>query len=172
MDLPGVIPGWGHWGMPVKEPKWARDAKAKAERARAEALAGRADAKKPLVIISEKYDRKAAAFTVPSVPFPFPNKEAFERSMRMPLGRDFNTDAAFRDLTRPKVLADAGALIDPIRFAEAKAEAKGAGGEGGGKGGGKGGGIARGRPGLGEERHKRKPGGAAGGAAGGKKRRQ
>ena len=157
-----MLPGWGHWGLPRVEPRWVRDAKAKAAAAHAAALAARADAKKPLVIISEKYDRKAAAFTVPAVPFPFPSKDAFERAMRMPLGRDFNTDAAFRDLTRPAVLADAGALIAPVTLAEPKN---------------KGGGFKAGRPGLGEERGagKRKGGAAAGpggaGPGGGKKRR-
>ena len=42
--------------------------------------------------------------------------------MRQPLGRDFNTDASFRNLTRPAVLKDAGVIIEPARFSAAGAE--------------------------------------------------
>jgi len=36
--------------------------------------------------------------------------------MRTPLGLDVNTDKSFRDLTRPKVLKNAGAVIRPMEF--------------------------------------------------------
>ena len=48
------------------------------------------------MIISERYDKKASKYGTPSVPFPFNAKEVYERSMRQPLGRDFNTDSSFR----------------------------------------------------------------------------
>lgn len=48
------------------------------------------------VVISEKFDKKAAQFHVESVPFGYSNKEVYEASLRQPLGRDFNTDASFR----------------------------------------------------------------------------
>lgn len=34
------------------------------------------------VILSEKWDKKAAKYTTPQVPFPFDNKETYERSIR------------------------------------------------------------------------------------------
>ena len=40
-------------------------------------------------------------------------------------GRETNTDASFRDLTRPKVLTKAGALIDPIKMSSGKQAAPG-----------------------------------------------
>ncbi len=52
--------------------------------------------------------------------------------MRQPLGRETNTDAAFRDMTRPKVLKQPGQTIAPIKFKRAPA------GRGGGEGGGRG----------------------------------
>lgn len=38
--------------------------------------------------------------------------------MRQPLGREFNTDASFRDLTRPAVLTTPGVIIEPVRFSK------------------------------------------------------
>jgi len=39
--------------------------------------------------------------------------------MRVPLGRDTNTEAAFRDLTRPKVIKQTGAIIAPLQLSKA-----------------------------------------------------
>ena len=70
------------------------------------------------------WDKKAnAKFSAPSLPYPFTSAEAHDRSLRQPLGRDYNTDASFRDLTRPSVIAKAGILIKPARFGAAAAAA-------------------------------------------------
>ena len=37
------------------------------------------------------------------MPYPFTSREAYERSMRAPIGPEYNTDEAFRNLTRPAV---------------------------------------------------------------------
>lgn len=63
---------------------------------RVEAIAKRKDAKLAAVIITERYDKKAAKYATPAVPFPFNSKDIYERSIRQPLGRDFNTDSSFR----------------------------------------------------------------------------
>ena len=63
-------------------------------RQRQEAIAKRKDAKLAHVVISERYDKKAARYGTPSVPFGA--KDVYERSMRQPLGREFNTDSSFR----------------------------------------------------------------------------
>lgn len=65
-------------------------------RSRQEAMAKRKDAKMAAVIITERFDKKAAKYATPSVPFPFNSKDTYERSIRQPLGRDFNTDSSFR----------------------------------------------------------------------------
>ncbi|KDD71534.1 hypothetical protein H632_c4841p1, partial [Helicosporidium sp. ATCC 50920] len=64
----------------------------------------------------------AAKLRTAEVPFPFESREAYERSLRQPLGRDFNTEAAFRALTRPAVLKDAGAIIAPMQFSRGLAK--------------------------------------------------
>ena len=48
------------------------------------------------VVISERWDRKAAKYGTPAVPYPFDSRATYDRSLRQPLGRDFNTDEAFR----------------------------------------------------------------------------
>eukprot|EP00884_Botryococcus_braunii_P004423 jgi/Botrbrau1/13982/Bobra.117_2s0012.1 len=86
------------------------------------AKANRKDAKLKGVIIKEKWDKKfTEKFSTPSVPFPFDSRETYERSMRQPLGRDYNTDAVFRDLTRPAVLKVTGSIIQPLRYSEKSA---------------------------------------------------
>lgn len=62
------------------------------------ALAARKDAKLDAVVISERYDKKAAKFSAPSLPYPYNSKEAFESSMRQPLGNEFNTHTSFRSV--------------------------------------------------------------------------
>ena len=72
------------------------------------------------MVISEKFDKKAAGFNVEHLPHGFDSKDVYEGSMRAPLGSDVNTDRAFRDLTRPKVLKNAGAVIRPTAFPKGK----------------------------------------------------
>jgi U3 small nucleolar RNA-associated protein 14 len=65
-------------------------------RQRDAAAARRKDAHLKDVIITERWDKKAAKYGTATVPFPFDSVETYERSTRQPLGRDFNTDASFR----------------------------------------------------------------------------
>ena len=112
---PALMPGWGMWKDQQKVPAWMLRERAAAEKKRADAAARRKDARLKHVIISEKFDKKAAKFSVPEVPFPFKSREDYERSMRMPLGREFMTDKVHRDMTRPDVLKTTGVMIDPLR---------------------------------------------------------
>ena len=43
-------------------------------------------------------------------------QEDYERSLRQPLGREYNPDKSFRDLTRPAILKSTGVTIEPIRY--------------------------------------------------------
>lgn len=121
-EVPGVLPGWGTWAGQQREPRWAAEAKRKAQARKEAAAAGRKDAKLEYVVISEKWDKKSSKYKTPSVPFPFDSKETYERAMRQPLGREYNTDVSFRNLTRPAVLKDAGVIIEPIRFSKHMAQ--------------------------------------------------
>jgi len=120
--VPGALPGWGTWATQKREPRWAVDARAMAAAKRAAAAASRKDAGLQYVVISEKWDKRNAKYRTPSVPYPFNSKETYERTMRQPLGREFNTDESFRNLTRPAVIKDAGVVIQPIRYSAAMAD--------------------------------------------------
>ena len=66
------------------------------------------------VIVSEKRNKKATHLTTAGVPFPFSSREQYERSLRQPLGREWNTGASHKALVAPAVKVAKGAVIDPI----------------------------------------------------------
>uniref|UniRef100_A0A6U9R434 U3 small nucleolar RNA-associated protein 14 n=1 Tax=Picocystis salinarum TaxID=88271 RepID=A0A6U9R434_9CHLO len=120
-----IMPGWGAWSDQQRKPKWMIKAEEENKKKLEAAAAARKDANLPHVIISEKYDRKAAAHGSSTVPYPFTSKQAFEASIRMPIGKDFNTDLAFRNLSRPEVLTPgAGVIIEQLRHKEGKVPQK------------------------------------------------
>ena len=80
----------------------------------AQAAASRKDAALRNVIISEKRDKKAAAFTTSGVPFPFKSREQFERSVRAPIGLEWNPATSHADMIKAKVSTVKGAIIDPL----------------------------------------------------------
>ncbi|GBF90520.1 hypothetical protein Rsub_03516 [Raphidocelis subcapitata] len=121
-EAPGLMPGWGLWADQQREPKWMAEARAKAARKKEAAAASRRDAKLAHVVIAEKWDKKAAKYCAPALPFPFRSADAYEHGLRQPLGRDVNPDAAFRNLTRPAVIKAAGVVIDPLRYSKGAAD--------------------------------------------------
>lgn len=63
----------------------------------------RADFGKAHVIISEKHDKKAAKYLTKDLPYPYTSKAQFERTLEMPIGREWNTRIATQRATLPKV---------------------------------------------------------------------
>ena len=53
------------------------------------------------------------------LPFPFTRPDQFEKSMRAPLGKHWNTETSYRKLIEPKVITKLGTVIDPIDKTEA-----------------------------------------------------
>lgn len=88
----------------------------------------RADAKLPHVIINEKRQKGAGIFHVASVPFPYQTREQYERSLQQPLGREWNAQTTFQQVTKPRVITKKGMVIDPIEYKPAAAMAAAAGG--------------------------------------------
>jgi U3 small nucleolar RNA-associated protein 14 len=118
-ETPPELPGWGSWaGMGARPDRRAEERKRTAAEARAqmlaEAAARRKDAALRHVILSEKRDKKFAQFTTAGVPFPFSNREQFERSLRHPLGREWNTAASHQALVAPNTTVVRGAIIEPL----------------------------------------------------------
>lgn len=103
------LPGWGSWaGNGVKRrTKLIKKVKGvKADK--------RKDSKLRNVIINEKINRKANRYTASAVPFPFENRQQYEQSLRMPIGQEWSTRDTHQKLTKPKILVQQGAVIDPI----------------------------------------------------------
>lgn len=121
-EVPGLMPGWGLWADQQREPKWMAEARLKAARRKEAAAAARKDARLAHVVVTEKWDKKAAKYKAAALPFPFKSTDAYENSIRQPLGRDVNPDAAFRNLTRPAVIKSAGAVIEPLRYSKGVAD--------------------------------------------------
>lgn len=117
-QVEGQLPGWGTWKTQQREPAWMTAAKAKAAAQRTAAAAARKDAQMKAVVLSEKWDKKSAKYLAASLPFPFKDRDVYETAIRQPLGRQYNPDAAFRNLTRPAVLKDAGVVIEPLRHSK------------------------------------------------------
>ena len=59
--------------------------------------------------------RISIAPQVSSLPYPYTSQTQFERSIRNPVGPQWNTATAVKELTRPKVSTLPGVIIDPIK---------------------------------------------------------
>jgi hypothetical protein len=112
---------------PVVKPSALAAATAGAAQAKRAAQAGqqgqqqqRRDAKLGSILISERRDRKLAGHQAGTVPFPFTSREAYERSLRQPVGPEWNSADATAELTRPEVVTRAGQIIAPIAYARVK----------------------------------------------------
>ncbi|XP_078001379.1 U3 small nucleolar RNA-associated protein 14 homolog A-like isoform X2 [Glandiceps talaboti] len=125
-ELDLSLPGWGDWGgigiVPSKKKKKRFTIKAAPQ-------APRKDRSLPNVIINENRDKMIAMHQVNALPFPYTSVQEFERSIRQPIGRTWNTESAFKKLTKPKVTTKLGTIIPPITAEEAlenkkKTEAK------------------------------------------------
>lgn len=118
-ETPVNLPGWGQWTDVQKkkgQPLWILQQEEELKTKRNLALRKRKDSNLKHVIISEKLDKKAEKFLSSFLPFPYQSQETFERSIRMPIGREFNPDHAFRDMICPSVVKHAGVVIDPTKY--------------------------------------------------------
>ncbi|XP_034042422.1 U3 small nucleolar RNA-associated protein 14 homolog A [Thalassophryne amazonica] len=109
LDL--TLPGWGEWaGIGLKPSRKKR----KRFRIKVASPPPRKDQHLPAVIISEKRNSSVSLNQVSSLPFPFQSSEQFESTIRCPLSRTWNTEQTVLKLTKPKVVTQLGAIIEPI----------------------------------------------------------
>lgn len=101
--------GWGSWAGPgiVNKPK---------KRKREEPENNRKDKELGNVIINEKPNKKFLKYTHESIPYPFTSREQYERSMRNPLGIEWNTHEGYHKLNLPRIKSRAGCIIEPVSF--------------------------------------------------------
>lgn len=106
-EVDETLPGWGSWSNEKPHIHKIRRVAGINEKQRR-------DYKKSDVIINEKLDKKAAKYQASAVPFPFENRQQYERSLRMPLGQEWVTKATFQRQTKPRVIVKRGSIIDPL----------------------------------------------------------
>ncbi|XP_055336059.1 U3 small nucleolar RNA-associated protein 14 homolog A-like [Paramacrobiotus metropolitanus] len=111
-DIDLTLPGWGEWtgaGTKGIDP-------AKRKRFTIKAPRGppRKDRFLQNVMISEKHDEKLVPHQVKELPFPFRTVEQFHGAIRMPVGKMWNTEAAFDEMTKPKFTTKMGGFIKPM----------------------------------------------------------
>lgn len=109
-EIDVTLPGWGSWGGNDIQPKKRFVKKVKGVKE-----SERRDAKLKNVIINEKVNKKTQTYSVNSVPFPFETREQYERSLRMPIGREWSSRDTFQKMTKPRVIVKQGSVIDPLK---------------------------------------------------------
>ncbi|KAF2674039.1 Utp14-domain-containing protein [Microthyrium microscopicum] len=110
-----TIPGWGSWvgeGLSKREQKRNKGkVLVKKEGIKPE---DRKDAKLKNVIINQKRVRKNVDYMASTLPFPFTNRAEYERSIRMPIGNEWNVKKTYVESTKPRVIVKPGRVILPI----------------------------------------------------------
>ena len=105
------LPGWGSWSNDKPRVQKVRRVGGINEKQRK-------DFGKKNVIINEKVNKKTSKYNVSAVPFPFENRQQYERSLRMPIGQEWVTKDTFQRQTKPRVIVKRGSVIDPIKKPE------------------------------------------------------
>ncbi|SCU86181.1 LADA_0D12816g1_1 [Lachancea dasiensis] len=107
-----TLPGWGDWAgagaAPTKKRKFKK-VKGTVEKDK------RRDKNLKNVIINEKVNKKNLKYQSSAVPFPFENKEQYERSLRMPLGQEWTSRSSHQRMIKPRILTKPGTVIDPLK---------------------------------------------------------
>ncbi|RIB15414.1 small-subunit processome [Gigaspora rosea] len=110
-----TLPGWGTWGgKGVKPSKNKKKIIAKPLPGEGIDVKKRQDAKLKHVIINEKSIKKAKKYLSTDIPYPFETREQYERSLRTPVGKEWNTNEVFQKMITPRVVTKMGVVIDPL----------------------------------------------------------
>ncbi|KAF1936122.1 Utp14-domain-containing protein [Clathrospora elynae] len=110
------LPGWGSWtgtGMSAAEKKRNLGRKTVTKKAGIDATK-RKDKNLDKVIINQARVKPNVKYMASQLPFPFENREQYERSLRVPKGKEWTTKKTFQDATRPRVIVKQG-VIAPLR---------------------------------------------------------
>ena len=110
-DIDLTLPGWGDWAGAGIGANWG---KKKRFTVKAPKAKPRKDRFLPNVIISERHDEKIIPHQVRELPFPFTTVAQLHSTIRAPIGKTWNTESAFEEMTRPKYVTKAGVVIRPI----------------------------------------------------------
>jgi U3 small nucleolar RNA-associated protein 14 len=115
-ETTSFLPGWGAWtgeGMSKAEKKRNLGAKTVTHKPGIDADK-RKDRKLDKVIINERRIKPNTKYMASQLPFPFETREQYERSLRVPKGKEWVTKKTHQDVTRPRVIVKQG-IIKPLR---------------------------------------------------------
>ena len=114
------LPGWGSWtgaGLPKRDRRKPSSGTAKkaqkgpATDVQAQTQEPRQDKALANVMISQKRVPKTARYLATALPRPFETRTQYERSLRLPVGREWITGETFRQMVRPRVETKAGEVV-------------------------------------------------------------
>ncbi|CBX91523.1 similar to small nucleolar ribonucleoprotein complex subunit Utp14 [Plenodomus lingam JN3] len=110
------LPGWGSWTGDALTPTQKRRNLGALTITKTDGIdaAKRKDRKLDRVIINEKRVKPNVAYMATQLPFPFETKEQYERSLRLPKGREWTSKRAHQESTRPRVVVKQG-VVAPMR---------------------------------------------------------
>ncbi|KAF2643553.1 Utp14-domain-containing protein [Massarina eburnea CBS 473.64] len=115
------LPGWGTWAgsdLSQAQKKHARHAGYKTTTVVEGVNAKkRKDAKLDRVIVNERRQKANTKYLAAQLPFPFENREQYERSLRLPQGPEWTTKRTHQQATKPRVVVRqgvVGALRKPL----------------------------------------------------------
>ncbi|KAF7874957.1 hypothetical protein EAF04_002131 [Stromatinia cepivora] len=112
--IDNTIPGWGSWvGDGVSKREKAKNKGRFLTKSEGIKEQNRKDAKLDRVIINEKRVKKNGKYYASQLPYPFENRQQYERSLRLPVGPEWATKETFQDSTKPKVMVKQG-IIAPM----------------------------------------------------------
>jgi U3 small nucleolar RNA-associated protein 14 len=112
--IDNTLPGWGSWvgdGVSAKEKK--RHQGRFLTKVDGIKKKDRKDAKLEKVIINEKRIKKNDRYLASQLPHPFESRQQYERSLRLPVGPEWQTKETFQGSTKPRVLMKQG-IIAPM----------------------------------------------------------
>lgn len=110
------LPGWGSWiGDGISKKSLRRNQGKHTVKVNGVQRDKRKDAKLDRVIINERRVRKNAKYLATSLPHPYETKGQYEKSLRLPVGREWSTNENFLNATKPRVLMKPNTIIQPLR---------------------------------------------------------
>jgi len=110
------LPGWGAWAGDDLTPAQRKRNPGAKTITRKEGIdpSKRKDRKLDKVIINEKRVKPNVTYMASQLPFPFETKEQYERSLRVPRGKEWTTKRTHQQATKPRVIVKQG-VIAPLR---------------------------------------------------------
>lgn len=124
-DQADGLAGWGNWaGVTKTKRQLEREAAQRAvkrdqvQQQRDKLMEKRSDRKLNNVVLNGKADKNARKYQISTIPYPFTSIEEYQASLRVPLGREWNTAQGFGALNKPKVIVNAGQVIEAMKWNE------------------------------------------------------